>query len=100
MAQSKKCVYLCCDFQTNNIVLFNLIKKMKKLFLSLAVIASVSLFSCGGNKAAEAEETQEPATEVVEEGAAVEEATECPDSCQAEGAAVEEAAATETPAAE
>lgn len=89
MAQSEKCVYLCCDFQTNNIVLFNLIKKMKKLFLSLAVIASVSLFSCGGNKAAEAEETQEPeATEtVVEEAAVVDSTACCADTTCTEGAA-------------
>lgn len=41
---------------------------MKKLVLSFAVLASVSLFSCGGNKAAEqAEEAAPEAVEVVEE---------------------------------
>lgn len=41
---------------------------MKKLVLMLAVIFSVSLVSCGGNKAAEnAEATETVVTEVVED---------------------------------
>lgn len=70
---------------------------MKKLFLSLAVIASVSLFSCGGNKAekeADAAEAVEPAaTEAVEEGACAEADSCCADTCVA--AVVEEAVAAE-----
>ncbi|MCM1032811.1 MAG: hypothetical protein NC405_03550 [Odoribacter sp.] len=75
---------------------------MKKLVLLLAVAFSVSLFSCGGDKAAEATtDTCCTATEevaVVEtEAPATEEATEAP----AEGEATEAAAeATEAPAAE
>ena len=45
---------------------------MKKVFLSLAVLFSVALVSCGGNKAEkEAEETAEPVEEVVAADAAV-----------------------------
>lgn len=44
---------------------------MKKLVLSFAVLASVSLFSCGGNKAAEQAEAPAEEVEVVEEAEAV-----------------------------
>lgn len=45
---------------------------MKKVFLSLAVLFSVALVSCGGNKAEkEAEETAEPVEEVIAADAAV-----------------------------
>ena len=47
---------------------------MKKLFLSLAVVCSVALISCGGNKAKE--EAAEETTPVVEEVAVVEVATD------------------------
>lgn len=62
---------------------------MKKLVLLLAVVCSVSLFSCG-NKAEQADAAADDAAVVVEEGAAVVEENapccdkaECPgDSCQ------------------
>ena len=46
---------------------------MKKLFLSLAVVFSVALVSCGGNKAEQADENAAPeaAEEVVDATAAV-----------------------------
>lgn len=55
------------------VLLFNLHTKMKKLFLSFAVLAGVCMVSCG-NKAENAEEaaaTDSAATEVVEGEAAV-----------------------------
>ena len=53
---------------------------MKKVFLSLAVICSVALVSCGGNKAEkEAAEEQAPVEEVVADAAVVED-TVAPDS--------------------
>lgn len=45
---------------------------MKKVVLSLAVLFSVAMVSCGGNKAAEAQDSD---TIVVEETVAVEEVT-------------------------
>lgn len=48
---------------------FNSFKEMKKVVLSLAVIFSVAMVSCGGNKAAEAADTDSVNVEV----AAVEE---------------------------
>lgn len=79
---------------------------MKKLVLLLAVVFSVSLFSCG-NKAAENTEATE-GTEVVAEGTEVEVAEpnccEANDSCCAAGdsccAAAAEAEVVEAPAAE
>ena len=53
---------------------------MKKVFLSLAVIASVALVSCGGHKAAEEAQEEAPAEEVVVADAAVVEDTVAPDS--------------------
>lgn len=68
---------------------------MKKVFLSLAVIATVALASCGGHKAEkEAQDAQADAPEaVVEEGAA--EGAVCEnDSCCADSlVVVEESAA-------
>lgn len=61
---------------------------MKKVFLSLAVIASVSLFSCGGNKA-EKDAVEEEVPEVVEE-AVVDSAACQADSCCADSVAVVE----------
>ncbi|MCH5247211.1 MAG: hypothetical protein J1E99_03540 [Muribaculaceae bacterium] len=57
---------------------------MKKLFLSFAVIASVSLFSCGNKaeKEAAAEEAEAEQVEVVEEGACC-----ASDSCAADSCA-------------
>lgn len=52
---------------------------MKKLVLMLAVAFSVSLFSCGGNKAAE--EAADTTAVAVEEVAVVEEPACCGDSC-------------------
>ncbi|MCH5224810.1 MAG: hypothetical protein J1D77_02380 [Muribaculaceae bacterium] len=43
---------------------------MKKVFLSLAVIFSVALVSCGGHKAAEEAQEEAPVEEVVEAVAA------------------------------
>ena len=49
ICQFRNKYYLCIVFEAKNIVLlFNLEKKMKKLVLLLAVVFSVSLFSCGG----------------------------------------------------
>ena len=44
---------------------------MKKVFLSLAVICSVALVSCGGNKAEKEAEDQAPVEEVVADAAVV-----------------------------
>ncbi|MCH5234859.1 MAG: hypothetical protein J1E16_06160 [Muribaculaceae bacterium] len=52
---------------------------MKKVFLSLAVICSVALVSCGGNKAEKEAEDQAPVEEVVADAAVVED-TVAPDS--------------------
>ena len=56
---------------------------MKKLFLSLAVLFSVAMISCGGNKAEKAEDTvaQE---EVIAADVAVVEDTVAPDSVVAD----------------
>ena len=53
---------------------------MKKVFLSLAVLFSVALVSCGGNKNAENQEEAAPAAEEVVADAAVVEDTVAPDS--------------------
>lgn len=65
---------------------------MKKLVLMLAVAFSATLFSCGGNKAAEEAAVEEVAVEevAVEEVAPVEEATDT--------TVVTEEAPAETPA--
>ena len=71
---------------------------MKKVFLSLAVVFSVALISCGGHKAAE--ETQEdaaPVEEVVADAAVVED-TVAPDSVVTDTVVVAEA--VQAPAAE
>ena len=71
---------------------------MKKVFLSLAVVFSVALVSCGGHKAAE--ETQEdaaPVEEVVADAAVVED-TVAPDSVVTDTVVVAEA--VQAPAAE
>lgn len=68
---------------------------MKKIFLSLAVIASVALVSCGGNKAKE-EAADSANVEVVEEAVVVDTPC-CGDSNCTETAAVE-AVAVEEPA--
>ena len=63
--------YLCAVFEAQIIVLlFNYYKKMKKLVLSFAVLAGMTLFACGSSdKAAEATDSvAAEATEVVEEG--------------------------------
>ena len=52
---------------------------MKKVFLSLAVLFSVALVSCGGHKAAEEAQEEAPAEEVVADVAVVED-TVAPDS--------------------
>ena len=52
---------------------------MKKVFLSLAVLFTVALVSCGGKKAEEAQEDQAPVEEVVADAAVVED-TVAPDS--------------------
>ena len=53
---------------------------MKKLFLSLAVVFSVAMVSCGGNKAQENAEEAAPAEEAVVADVAVVEDTVAPDS--------------------
>ena len=53
---------------------------MKKLFLSLAVLFSVALVSCGGNKAEKEAEDTVPVEEVVAADVAVVEDTVAPDS--------------------
>ena len=55
---------------------------MKKVFLSLAVLFSVALVSCGGNKANEEnQEAAAPVEEVVADAAVVQESV-APDSVQ------------------
>jgi uncharacterized protein YcfL len=66
---------------------------MKKVFLSLAVIASVALVSCGGNKAAEAADSVAEDTAVVVEVAEVAVDTAAADSAAADTVVVAEAAA-------
>ncbi|MDE6006066.1 MAG: hypothetical protein K2G67_00725 [Muribaculaceae bacterium] len=63
---------------------------MKKLVYSLAVLFSVALVSCGGNKAAEATDSETVAVEVTEETAVV--------ANDSETAVVEAAAVAEAPA--
>ena len=53
---------------------------MKKVFLSLAVVCSVALVSCGGHKAAEEAQEEAPAVEEVVADAAVVADTVAPDS--------------------
>ena len=55
---------------------------MKKVFLSLAVLFSVALVSCGGNKANEENQEAEAPVEVVEADAAVVQESVAPDSVQ------------------
>ena len=70
---------------------------MKKVFLSLAVLFSVALVSCGGNKANEEnQEAAAPETEEVVADAAVVADTVAPDSVVND--TVVEVAAAETPA--
>ena len=57
---------------------------MKKLFLSLAVLFSVAMVSCGGNKAQENAEEAAPAEEAVVADVAVVEDTVAPDSVVAD----------------
>ena len=54
---------------------------MKKVFLSLAVLFSVALVSCGGHKAAEEAQEEAPVEEVVADAAVVQESV-APDSVQ------------------
>lgn len=68
---------------------------MKKLVLLLAVISSVALFSCSGNKAAE-EETSAAATEAVDT-LGEEASTMAPEAAE-EASVAPEAAPAETPA--
>ncbi|MCH5226946.1 MAG: hypothetical protein J1F16_03900 [Muribaculaceae bacterium] len=56
---------------------------MKKVFLSLAVLFSVALVSCGGHKAAEEAQEEAPVEEVVADAAVVED-TVAPDSVVAD----------------
>ena len=71
---------------------------MKKVFLSLAVVFSVALVSCGGHKAAEeAQEDAAPVEEVVADAAVVED-TVAPDSVVTDTVVVAEA--VQAPAAE
>jgi len=74
--------YLCSVFEAQKIIVLLLIlTKMKKLFLSFAVIATMGLVSCGGAKTEEAAVEEAPATEAVE---AVEETVAVvADSCNA-----------------
>ena len=71
---------------------------MKKVFLSLAVVFSVALISCGGHKAAEEnQEDAAPVEEVVADAAVVED-TVAPDSVVTDTVVVAEA--VQAPAAE
>ncbi|MCH5228626.1 MAG: hypothetical protein J1F12_01360 [Muribaculaceae bacterium] len=56
---------------------------MKKVFLSLAVLFSVALVSCGGHKAAEEAQEEAPVEEIVADAAVVED-TVAPDSVVAD----------------
>ena len=84
---------------------------MKKVFLSLAVLVSVALVSCGGHKAAEeaneeanAEQVEEPAqAEVAQEAGVVMKDSITPDGQTIQvpvAAVVEEVAAEQAPAEE
>ena len=70
---------------------------MKKVFLSLAVLFSVALVSCGGNKAEKEAQEEAPVEEVVADAAVVED-TVAPDSVVAD--TVIAVAAEQAPAAE
>ena len=59
--------YLCSVFEAQFIVLLLNYKKMIKLVLSLAVIASMSFFACGSSEKQEEAPAVEEAVEVVEE---------------------------------
>ena len=72
---------------------------MKKLFLSLAVVCSVALVSCGGNKEEKAEQDSTPVVEVAVVEAVVDTNAAPGDTAvnvEAEGVAAE--APAETPA--
>ncbi|MBD5200650.1 MAG: entericidin [Bacteroidales bacterium] len=62
---------------------------MKKIVLSLAVLASIALVSCGDKKAETTADSDTVATEVVEDSAIAEDSAAAP---------ADSAAATETPA--
>lgn len=66
-------------------IILNL-KKMKKVFFSLAVLATVALASCGGNKAAEA--TDSDSVVAVDSC--------CGDSCSADSAVADSAVAVDS----
>ena len=55
---------------------------MKKLFLSFAVVCSLAIVSCGGNKAEQAQDTEEttPVEEVIDATAATVVDSAAPDS--------------------
>ena len=63
---------------------------MKKVFFSLAVLCSVALVSCGGNKAEKEAENEAPVEEIVADAAVVED-TVAPDSVVADTVVVAEA---------
>lgn len=70
---------------------------MKKVFLSLAVLFSVALVSCGGHKAEESQ-AEAPEAEVVEAVAAVDTLNAGTDSQQVDTIVAVGAAEAETPA--
>ena len=63
--------YLCNVFDSRHCFIILNFKKMKKLVYSLAVLFSVALVSCSGNKAAEATDSETLNVEVAEETAVV-----------------------------
>ena len=67
---------------------------MKKLFLSLAVVCSVAIVSCGGNKTEQTEETEAaaPVEEVIDAAAATVVDSIAPDSVSVDTVVAVEAA--------
>jgi len=68
LESKKKCTTFVAFLKLNLLFYYLIYKKMKKLVLSLAVIASMSFFACGSSeKQAEEAPAVEEAVEVVEE---------------------------------
>ena len=89
---NKKISITFAPFLIANIVLLFLnLKKMKKVFLSLAVVCSVALVSCGGNKTENTEDTMAPVEAIEVEQVVTVDTANCDSICcdttvQAEGA--------------
>ena len=81
--------YLCIVFEAQNCFNIKSKRKMQKLVLMLAVLFSVSLFSCGSSdKAAEAADSAVVVEEAVVEEVAVVDSAACDSACAASAAVV------------